>query len=98
MDPMYISITASQVTPEEGAKVEGFLAEFLLKLKSVPGVVAIYHYVRPEKGDENTIIIWKDKESLMAYRQGELVKEANAFETRLGLKSTREAYPIVKAL
>jgi hypothetical protein len=29
MDPMYISITASQATLEESAKVEAFLAEFL---------------------------------------------------------------------
>lgn len=48
------------------------------KLKSPPSVAAIYHYARPEKGDENTIIIWKSKESLIAYRQGELVKEARA--------------------
>jgi hypothetical protein len=57
--------------------------------------VAIYHYAKPEKGEESTVIIWRDQESLTAYRTGELIKDAIAFERNLGLKSTREAYPII---
>ena len=64
-------------------------------MKAQPGVAAIYHYARPEKDDEATIIVWRDQGSLTAYRTGELVKEAIAFERKLGLKSTREAYPLI---
>ena len=35
------------------------------------------------------------QDSLTAYRTGELVKEAIAFERKLGLKTTREAYPLI---
>ncbi|MGA2310427.1 MAG: hypothetical protein ABSG57_12890 [Candidatus Bathyarchaeia archaeon] len=45
-------------------------------------MIAIYHYSRPEKNDETTRVIWEDKDSLMAYRQGELIKEAIAFENK----------------
>jgi hypothetical protein len=43
-------------------------------------------------------MVWKDKESLMAYRQSDLIKEAIEFETKTGLKSTREAYPLTISL
>jgi len=39
--------------------------------------------------------MWRDQESLTAYREGELIKEGIAFELKLGLKSTREAYPLI---
>lgn len=64
---MYISITSSQVTQETAAEVEKFLAAFLPKVKSLPGAVAIYHYARPERNDEATIIIWRGRESPMRY-------------------------------
>jgi hypothetical protein len=67
-------------------------------MRKLPGVIAIYHYSRPEKNDETTLVIWKDKDSLIAYRQGELIKEAIAFENKLGLKTTREAYPLIIGL
>ena len=90
---MWITNTTSQVTREQRVEVEKFPGAFLPKMKPQPGVVAIYHYARPEVEDESTVIIWRDQESLTAYREGELIKEAIAFEQKLGLKSTREAYP-----
>ena len=92
---MYVTITSSQVTAEQRVEVEEFLEVFLPRLKAQPGVAAIYHYARPEKDDETTIIAWRDQDSLTAYRTGELVKEAIAFEQKLGLKTTREAYPLI---
>ena len=53
-------------------------------------------YLKPEKGDESTIVIWRDRESLNAYRGGELIKEALAFEKKIGLEATtREGYPLI---
>lgn len=92
---MFISVTSSQVTQEQGVAVEKFLASFLPRLKKEPGVLAVYHYAKPEKGEESTVMIWRDQESLTAYRTGELIKDAIAFEQKLGLKSTREAYPLI---
>ena len=88
-------MTRSEVTPDQLIKVEGFLQEFLPRLNEQPGVIAVYHYNRPEKGDESTIVIWRDQESLNAYRGGELIKEALAFERKIGLEATtREGYPL----
>jgi mannose/fructose/N-acetylgalactosamine-specific phosphotransferase system component IID len=66
--PMLISFTSSQVAEETSAKVQKFLEAFLPRMRKLLGVIAIYHYSRPEKNDETTIVIWKDKDSLMAYR------------------------------
>ncbi|MBI4186412.1 MAG: hypothetical protein HY530_02760 [Chloroflexi bacterium] len=95
---MIISITSSKVNPEQAPEVEKFLQEFLPRFKREPGVIAIYHYKRPEKGDEATIVIWGDEKSLKRYREGVLIKEPIAFEQKLGLQTTREAYPLVLAL
>jgi heme-degrading monooxygenase HmoA len=92
---MYITITSSQVTVEQRVEVEKFLGAFLPRLKAQPGVAAICHYARPEKDDETTTIVWRDQNSMTACRTGELVKEAIAFERKLGLKTTREAYPLI---
>lgn len=97
---MLISITSSKVNNEQATKVERFLAEFLPRLKQEPGVVAIYHYKRPDKGDEATIVIWEDEQSIKRYREGKLIKEPIAFEQELGLQTTttREAYPLLLAV
>ncbi len=92
---MFITITTSKATPEQLHEVEAFLHEFLPRLKQQPGVVAIYHYVRPEQGDESTIIIWENEEAVKAYRTSDLIKEAIAFEQAHNLPSTREGYPLV---
>jgi hypothetical protein len=61
---MYITKTGSKVTPEQARSVENFLAGFLPRMKEYPGVRAIYHFYRPDKGDDETIInshFWKEK-------------------------------------
>ena len=95
---MIISITSSKVNSEQTPKVEKFLEEFLPRFKQEPGIIAIYHYKRPEKGDEVTVVIWEDEKSLKRYREGKLIKEPIAFEQKLGLQTTREAYPLVLAI
>jgi len=92
---MFITITSSKVTPEQSRQVEAFLGGFLPRLKQQPGVVAIYHYARPERGDEITIVVWKSQEAVKAYRESDLIKEAIAIETQLNLPATREGYPLV---
>ncbi len=91
---MFISITSSQGTPDKFEQVENFLRSFLPRMRQFPGVVAIYHYARPEKMDESTIVIWESEEALKKYRQSELVQEAIAFEKKMAMPGTREAYPI----
>ena len=54
---MFITITTSKATPEQLQEIETFLHEFLPRLERQPGLLAIYHYARPEQGDESTIII-----------------------------------------
>ena len=95
---MYISITSSKYMQEHASKVEAFLKTFLPRMRQVPGVVAIYHYARLDKGDKYTVVIWESEGALKAYRQGDLVKEALAFEQALGLPGTREAYPLLQSL
>jgi heme-degrading monooxygenase HmoA len=96
---MVISFTRSTVTPEEGHEVEAFLSDFLPRLKEQqPGVEAIYHFTQPDEGKQVTAIVWRDEEARVAYRESDLIKEAIAVEQRLGLTSTREAYPLTLAL
>jgi heme-degrading monooxygenase HmoA len=94
---MYISITSSQ-TDEQSPKVEGFLKTFLPKMRGFPGVIAIYHYSRPEKGAETTIVIWESEEALKRYRASDLIKESIAFEKKQNLQGIREAYPLKLSL
>jgi len=94
---MVISITSSQVTTETSQQVEDFLQTFLPKMRRFPGVIAIYHFARPDQDDEKTIVIWESAEALKVYRESDLVKEAVAFEKKMGLPSTREAYPLINA-
>jgi hypothetical protein len=61
-------------------------------------VVAVYHFTKPEVGEEVTVIVWEDEQARAAYRQSELINEALEPEQRLGLASTREAYPLTLAL
>ena len=92
---MFITITTSEVPPDKVEEVESFLKEFFPRFQKQPGVISIYHYARPEFGDEFTIVIWKDQESVKDYRESKLIKEALAFEESLGLKTTREGYPLI---
>jgi len=90
---MYISITTSRVNGKDEVELEKFLADFLPKVKEQPGAEAIYHYARPGKSDECTVVIWRDEESFTAYNESELVMEVVTFELNHGIKSVREAYP-----
>lgn len=92
---MFLTITTSKATPEQLQEVETFLLEFLPRLKQQPGVVALYHYARPEHGDESTIIIWENEEAVKADRASDLIKGAIAFEQAHNLPSTREGYPLM---
>ncbi|HKZ70170.1 MAG TPA: antibiotic biosynthesis monooxygenase [Anaerolineales bacterium] len=92
---MFITVTSSKVTPEQFKQVEAFLNGFLPRLKQQPGIVAIYHYARPEQGDEITTVVWKSQEAVKAYRESDLIKEAIVVETQLNLPATREGYPLV---
>jgi heme-degrading monooxygenase HmoA len=92
---MFITITTSKVTKEQSEAVDKFLSGFLPRLtKEQPGVIAAYHFNRPDKGDDITFIIWESEEAIKAYRQGELIKLPMEFEKIHNLPSTREAYPI----
>jgi len=91
---MYITITTSKPTPEQFPEVEAFLYQFLPRVQQQPGVVAVYHYVRPDKGDDRTLIIWENEAAVQAYRTSALVKEAIAFEQAHNLPTAREGYPL----
>jgi quinol monooxygenase YgiN len=92
-----ISLTTSRVTPAQAQQVERFLQKFLPELEREPGVVAVYHFYRPEPGESTTVIIWESDEARQAYRQSKLIREAVAVEQKLGLASTRDAYPLTYA-
>ena len=91
---MFVTITSSKGTTEQAAEAEEFLRGFLPRLKQQRGVVAILHYRRPEKQDESTTIVWESQEALQAYRNGELINEAIAFESKMNMPATREGYPL----
>lgn len=88
----FITITTSKPTQEQLPEVEAFLHEFLPRVQQQPGVLAVYHYVRPDKGDDSTIIIWETQSAVQEYRTGDLIKEAIAFEQVHNLPATREGY------
>lgn len=94
---MVLSVTTSRVTSEQARQVEAFLHGFLPRLKQEQGVVAVYHFSRPEPHESTTLIVWESDEARQAYRQGDLIKEAMAFEQRFDLASTRDAYPLTYA-
>lgn len=91
---MYITITTSKPTPTQLPEVEAFLQRFLPRVQQQPGVVAVYHYVRPDQGDDGTLIIWENEAAVQTYRTSELVKEAVAFEHAHNVPATREGYPL----
>lgn len=91
---MYITITTSKPTPEQLPEVEAFLHRFLPRVQQQPGGLAVYHYVRTDKGDDSTLIIWENEAAVQAYRTSALVKEAITFEQAHNLPATREGYPL----
>jgi quinol monooxygenase YgiN len=95
---MMISITSSRPTQEQSQEIENFLDIFLPRMRMFPGVIAIYHFARPNQGEESTVTIWEGEEALNRYRESSLIQEAFALEKKLNLQTTREAYPLIRAL
>lgn len=62
------------------------------------GIIDLNTALRAQSGDDSTIVVWRDREALLSYRNGELIKEAIAFEKEYGQQTTREAYPLKVAL
>ncbi len=94
---MHITMTNSKGTPEQLHEAEEFLSGFLPRFKQQPGVLAIYHFNRPDKGDELTIVVWENEDAVRAYRGSELIKEPIAFEKAHNMPTTREGYSLTFA-
>jgi hypothetical protein len=70
--------------------VEAFLSDFLPRMKREPSIVEIVHYVQHDLGKATTLVIWETEDDVRKYREGDLVKEAVAFETSQQLSSVRD--------
>jgi hypothetical protein len=53
-------------------------------LEKQPGVIAVYHFIRSDLGDDMTIIIWDSPEAMKQYRESSIIQEAMAIENALG--------------
>ncbi len=91
---MVISFTTSKLSADQASQVDTFLQGFLSRLVELPGVVAAYHFTNETAGESTTVIVWRDDESRLAYRNSDLIKEAMKFERQMGISSSREAYPL----
>ena len=94
---MYITSTISRPDADQSRKLQDFLADFLPRMESEAGVQAIYHYTRPQQGDDVTVVIWESQEAAMNYRAGALIREVNRMEKELNLPISREGYPLLYA-
>jgi hypothetical protein len=92
---MFITLTTSHPNAEQSKKMEVFLSQFLPRLEMQPGVIAVYHFIRSDLGDDMTLIIWDSPEAMKQYRESSIIQEAMAFENELGASSERSAYPLV---
>jgi heme-degrading monooxygenase HmoA len=96
---MYATVTASRgLSAEQAERVEGFLAEFLPRLKQEAGVKEIRHGRSPDGLDVTTIIVWEDADAAKRYRESALIREPMALEEELGLASTREGFVVTQHL
>ncbi len=91
---MVITITTSHPTLQEWEVIRPFMADFIPRLRLVPGVQAVYFSKREDKGDETTFIVWEDAQAIQKYRESALFKEAVDFENKHGLSSTRDGFPL----
>ena len=95
---MYVTISSNRTFPRQRPQVEAFLEGFLPRLRNFRGVRAIHHYLRPDHGDDVTIIIWNNEEAVRAYRASALIREAEDFERAQQSRSVREGYPLALSL
>jgi len=91
---MFLSVTTSHPSAEEWKIIKPFMAQFIPRLRQVPGVHAAYFSYREDKGDETTFIVWENTEAIQTYRESPLFQEAVEFEKKHGLSSTRDGFPI----
>jgi quinol monooxygenase YgiN len=92
---MVVTVTEGRYSPERQAQTEAFLAEFLPRMKEEPGVVEILHYADSEGGTTSTLVVWESEADVGRYREGELIKEAIAFEQRGGEPARRSGpFPV----
>lgn len=89
---MIVTVTEGHPDEEQAAQTEALLAEFLPRMREQPGVVEILHYSDPESGTVSTVVVWESEADVRRYREGELIKEAMAFEQQAG-ESARRAGP-----
>lgn len=59
---MYITLTRGRGTPEQLKEIGSFLGGFPPRLKKEPGVLAVYHFDRPDQGDDYTIVVCESPE------------------------------------
>jgi len=86
---MIVTVTEGQPNEAQGVQTEAFLAEFLPRMKREPGVVEILHYTDPESGAAVTVVVWESEGGVRRYREGELIREAIAFEQKIGESAGR---------
>jgi|GEM_PF-1779624 len=91
---MYITLTSRRPYADQSRKLDTFLAGFLWRFERQPGVVAIYHYLRTQQGEDVTVVIWESQEAVQSYTAGTLFQEAQDIEKELHLPTTREGYPL----
>ncbi len=93
---MVVTVTRSVLEPHQRELVDRFLREFLPRLKrDLPGMLDGFHFDNEATGESTTLILWRDEDARKAYRNGELIKEAMAMEQRLGITTSRDAYPVL---
>jgi heme-degrading monooxygenase HmoA len=92
---VFITLTTSHPNAEQSKKMEVFLSQFFPRLEKQPGVVAVYHFIRSDLGNDITIIIWDSPEAMKQYRESSIFQEAMAFENELGAPAERSVYPLV---
>ena len=92
---MIITITTSKPRAYQIESVEAYMATFLPRLQDMPGVVAVYHYLRPEQPDDVTIIVWETQAALEKYRESVLFQEAIAYDKENRIPTIREGFPLV---
>ena len=91
---MFITITTSRPSQQEWKLIKPFMANFIPKLRKLPGVQAVYFSYREDKGDETTFIVWENTQAIQNYRESTLFQEAVDFEIKHGLSSTRDGFPV----